>query len=595
LLSVLIARGFKIALHARTDFDRFLASGLTVLLGIQSVVIVYGVLGILPLTGVTLPFVSYGKSSLLSCFFLAGLLLSISGDGVKDISGVHPATVRALKWLATGMLVLLLGVAGIGRLLFVQGLNADQIAGRTIDTPDADGYTRPHVNPRLKAIEAAIPRGSIYDRNGLVLATSRTDELTGMNAEDLIKRPKGRYFPYGSAFAHIVGYVDPKCGGPGGIESSRNGELRGFADYSELLPIYRQSHMPNTPQLKGKDVRLTIDAKLQESVERALIKYTGELRDRRTGERKHKAAAVVIDVYSGEILACASIPDFDPNALTPGIWKSYNKNENHESVLVNRAVNGLYPPGSTFKLVTATGALENGLSPSYTCRHQEYGVRWTANGHNYSRKRITDEAGMQPHGLTNLAKAVRVSCNVFFAHLGIDLGADKLYDTARKYGLSRIPPPKKLGEDLPDNAYGQGVIEVTPLEMARVVAAIANDGVMMKPHFVKEITSGNETLERIQPEEMGRPLSKESAAILQKMMADVTKNGTARGVFDGLSVAGKTGSAENDHADRMAHSWFVGFAPIRDPRIAFAVVVENGGHGRSAAGPICREIVKAAL
>ncbi len=119
----------------------------------------------------------------------------------------------------------------------------------------------------------------------------------------------------------------------------------------------------------------------------------------------------------------------------------------------------------------------------------------------------------------------------------------------------------------------------------------------MKPQFVKDMRLNGEALEIVQPAEMGRPLSAEAAASLRKMMADVTRVGTGRGVFDGVgvSVAGKTGSAENDQADRMPHSWFVGFAPVEDPRIAFAVVIENGGYGRNAAGPVCREIVKAAL
>lgn len=598
LLAVLIARGFKAALHAHTDFERFIASGVTILLGIQSIVIIFGVLGLLPLTGVTLPFVSYGKSSIVASFFMLGLLLSTSSNGTRDTSAVHTETKRALKWVATGLLILLIGVAGIGRLFWIQGVKADEFAGNTVETPDADGFVRPHVNPRLKAIEASIPRGSIYDRNGLALATSKPEELKALDVTRVAAgMPRGRYYPGGSSLAHLIGYVDPRCGGPVGLEKSRNGELRGFESYSTLLPIYRHTHMPNTPQLKGKDVSLTIDAKLQAKVESALVKFAGNIRDRKTGMRKHKAAAVVIDVYTGDVLACVSIPSFNPNDLTPSIWKRYNVDKDSESVLVDRSISGIYPPGSTFKIVTASAALENGLNPTYNCHHQEYRMTWRANGQRYSRKRITDLEEMRPHGLTGMAKAIRVSCNVFFAHLGIELGADRLYEMAHKFGLSRIAPPKKLAEDLPDNAYGQGVIEVTPLEMARVTAAIANGGVIMKPHFIREITLDGQSVERVEPEEMGRPLTVKNAAALRKMMADVTTIGTAKGVFKGLkvSVAGKTGSAENDHADRMPHSWFVGFAPVDDPRIAFAVVVENGGYGRDAAGPIAREIVKSAF
>lgn len=596
LYSLIITRALRIAVHARTDFDRFLGVGLGVLFGIQTLIIVFGVLGLTPLTGVTLPFTSYGKSSMIASFLILGILVSISANG-RHVSDVRIETRRALRSLTLGFLVLLLGVAGVGRLVWIQGIAADRIAGRTITVPDADRVVRAHINPRLRSIEASIPRGSIYDRNGKSVASSRADELGGL-AEDAANRPSGRYYPYGGDLVHLVGYLDSMCGGPVGMEKWHNGDLRGFDDYSELLPMYRLRRTPFQPHRVGKDLRLTIDAELQDTVEKALRKYAGAVRDRRTGKPKAKGAAVVLDVYTGEVLAAVSIPDFDPNELTPSLWKSYNGDESGEHVLINRALNGLYPPGSTFKLVTAASALENGVDFTYVCRHSEHNVRWQAEGKTWSRRRITDLEEMGAHGSTNLSKAVRVSCNVYFAHLGLELGQDRLYETAAgKFRLANIPPPKRLAQDLPDNAYGQGRILVTPLEMARVVAAVANDGLMMKPQFVRDVRIGDEVLEEFAPVEMGRPISPATARALRKMMADVTTIGTARGTFAGLnvSVAGKTGSAENDHADRMPHSWFVGFAPVEDPRIAFAVVVENGGWGRNAAGPVCREIVKAAL
>lgn len=598
LCAIVLARGLRIALHARTDFERLLAAGVTALLGIQIIIIVYGVIGITPLTGVTFPFVSYGKSSIIASFFIVGLLLNASANSTADTSSVRIETRRALRGLGTGLIVLLLGIAGIGRLVWIQGIKADVIAGNTITTPDADGFTRPHINPRLKSIEAAIPRGTVYDRNGRPLATSKQSELEELGvAEQAALRPRRRWYPYGETLAHIVGYYDPRCGGPVGVEKWRNNDLRGFDHYSALLPVYRLSHTPFCPVIEGRDVRLTIDAELQAAVEKALRYHAGRIRDRRTGERKHRGAAVVIDVYTGEILAAVSIPSFDPNELTPAAWRSYNADREGDAVLFDRAINGAYTPGSTFKLVTAAAALENGVEYSHVCRHREYGVRWRYAGNTYSRRRITDLEEMSSHGLTDLAKAIRVSCNLYFAHLGIELGPDRLYDMTRRFRLGRIGPPKKLAEDLPDNAYGQGTIQVSPLEMARVVAAIANNGVMMKPYLVREVRRGNEVIETVFPSEMGRPISPETAAALRKMMADVTAAGTGRGLFDGLdvAVAGKTGSAENNQNDRMPHSWFVGFAPVEDPRIAFAVVIENGGYGRATAGPVCREIVKAAL
>ncbi|MHB1456967.1 MAG: FtsW/RodA/SpoVE family cell cycle protein [Armatimonadota bacterium] len=598
LFAILIARSFRIAAHARTDFERLLITGISILLGLQTIIILFGVLGLTPLTGVTLPFMSYGKTSIIASFFMMGLLLNASSSGKRDTSDIRIETHKALKHLSTAMIIMLLGVAGIGRLVWMQGVKADVTAGMLVSTPDADGFVRPHVNPRLKLIEASIPRGTIYDRNGEALAVSRLPELQKLNlvlsAQD---RPAGRYYPYGSDLAHIVGYMDQRCGGPAGMEKWQNNDLRGFDDYSALLPLYRYTHTPFRPKIEGKDIRLTIDAKLQQDVKASLEKYAGKITDRRTGKRKHKGAAVVIDVYTGEVLAAVSIPDFNPNELTQILWKRYNKDSSDEAPLFDRSISGLYPPGSTFKLVTASAGLENSEDFLYRCRHKESDISWRANGKTYSRRQITDLEEMNPHGVTDLAKAIRVSCNIYFAHLGIKLGQEKLHDMMRDYGFNQTPSSQALAEDLLDNAYGQGIIQVTPLEMARVTAAIANGGIMMKPHFVKEISANGTTIELIKPVEMGRPITAANSAALRKMMADVTARGTGKGLFSGLNieVAGKTGSAENDRADKMPHSWFVGFAPVKDPRIAFAVVVENGGYGRAAAGPICRDIVKSAL
>ena len=598
LWSILLARGFRIALRARSDFARFLAIGVTSLLGVQTVLIVFGVLGLLPLTGITLPFVSFGKSSLVVSYFIMGLLLAISSDAKSDSMLVRREMRNAVRGVATGLIVLLLGVAGIGRLVWIQGIKSDRYAGMMINTPDADGIVRAHVNPRLMQVEASIPRGSIYDRNGRVLATSKSSELEELGlTHAAADRPDKRLYPYGGSLVHIIGYVDPRCGGPIGLEGSENGVLRGFNDYSELLPVYRRRYTFQRQGIRGKDIRLTIDSELQAAVERALREKAGAVRDRRTGEPKHKGAAVVLDVKTGEILAAVSIPNFNPNELALGVWKQYNVDRTKEAVLFDRARQSAYTPGSVFKLVTASAALENGVDFVYNCRHLEHNVVWRRDEKRYSRARITDFEDMHAHGATGLAKAIRVSCNIFFAHLGLELGPDRLYDMAHKYHLRRIAPPNKLAEDLPDNAYGQGSIQVSPLEMARIVAAIANDGVMMKPHLIKEVDLNGKVLKTVASEEMGHPISPESAKALRAAMADVVKNGTARGVFDGtgVSVAGKTGSAQNDQADGMPHSWFVGFAPVDNPKIAFAVIVENGGYGRSAAGSVCLEIVKSAL
>jgi peptidoglycan glycosyltransferase len=188
-----------------------------------------------------------------------------------------------------------------------------------------------------------------------------------------------------------------------------------------------------------------------------------------------------------------------------------------------------------------------------------------------------------------MAKALRVSCNVYFAHLGIKLGAEALDQTGRKqFELAHLPPLAKLGEDLPDCAYGQGAILVTPLEMGRVAQAVGNNGVLLPVRFVKEDGKASPGTQAMTPGQ---------AAQMCQMLTAVVTNGTARGVFDGLpaSVAGKTGSAQNGQGQGRTHSWFVGVAPADHPTLAFACIVENGGFGRSAAAPVCREMIRKAL
>ncbi|MBV9849416.1 MAG: hypothetical protein JO250_06990, partial [Armatimonadetes bacterium] len=372
-----------------------------------------------------------------------------------------------------------------------------------------------------------------------------------------------------------------------------NGTLRGFQTYADLLPFYRRYGRRDDPPApiasQDRDVRLTIDLPLQQAAFDALKKYAGQVRDRRTGRPKNKGAAVALNAGTGEVLAAVSLPSFDPGALTEEAWQRLHSDEDADHTLLYRATDGLYAPGSSFKIVTATAGLEHGLGGTVVvCHHTDENVHWRFGGRRYARRRITDEEGFVPHGETDMAKALRVSCNVYFAHLGIDMGAPALDQTARqRFGLAHLPPLQKLGEDLPDCAYGQGAVLVTPLEMARVAQAVANNGQMLPTAFAASHT----------PALGEQAMTEAQARQLQRMLAGVVTDGTARGVFDGLrvSVAGKTGSAQNGQGDGMTHSWFAGFAPAVNPTLAFACVVENGGAGRAAAAPVCREIIRKAL
>jgi peptidoglycan glycosyltransferase len=205
---------------------------------------------------------------------------------------------------------------------------------------------------------------------------------------------------------------------------------------------------------------------------------------------------------------------------------------------------------------------------------------------------------MAPHGNIDLPNAIRVSCNVYYATVAVQMGADALHDAAvNDFRLAHIPAAKDFVEDLPDCGYGQAMILATPLEMAGVAQAVANNGWQMPPTFIKSISpSPSQESPQGKGPKGHMSMSAADAAVLQNAMLSVTQSGTAVGVFNGLpvQVAGKTGSAQNAKGQKT-HSWFIGFAPADHPAIAFACIVERGGFGRSAAAPVCREIVRTAL
>ena len=589
--ALLIARGLRIARRAVTEFDRLLAAGLTVLLGLQTMIILGGVTGLTPLTGITLPFVSFGASSLVANFFAIGLLLHLSGKTLpeKVADRAAPEWTRAARCLALGSAIYLLLGVGIFRLVIVQGIHDGAIATRLLRTPDRDtvpGQPLPaHVNPRLLAYADSIPRAAILDRSGKPLARNPVSDDEPGQTNVLCPDGRSRVYPGGAACAQIVAAVERPAGPTNAL--GQNARLRGFASYADLLSPYRNRHLPWHKDPAGETVTLTIDENLQEAATDALHQYASAVHDRRTGQPKNKGAAVLLNAQTGEVLALASLPTFDPSTLTPESWAALQTQP--DGPAFNRALSGLYPPGSAFKIVTAAAGMAHGKSNLVvTCRHSEANVQWRFHGRRYLRKRITDEEGFVPHGETDMAKALRVSCNVYFAHLGIAVGAAGLDGTARhQFDLAHMPPLQKLGADLPDCAYGQGAVLMTPLEMGRVAQAVANNGKMLPTTFFK----GGKT-------PTGTPaMTPEQASRLQTMLAGVVTNGTARGVFDGLpvSVAGKTGSAQNGQGDGMTHSWFAGFSPADTPTLAFACIVENGGAGRAAAAPVCREILRKAL
>jgi penicillin-binding protein 2 len=366
----------------------------------------------------------------------------------------------------------------------------------------------------------------------------------------------------------------------------------------------------------GENVYLTLDIALQRQTEALLAGKIG--------------AAAAMDPSNGDILSLASSPAFDPNAFVEGMtfetWRQLTANEFHP--MGNKAVQGQYPPASTYKIVTAIAALEeeivNENTTFYCPGHYRYGNRtyrcWNRRG----------------HGTVNMVDALAKSCDVYFFQLGEKLGVDRLARYARACGLGRptgveldneasglvptaswklkkVGVPWQAGETL-SIAIGQGFNLVTPIQMVSLIAAVGNGGTLYKPQIAKKVeASGGSTVQVSEPKVLGNlPVSGENLEIVRRGLFDVvnTRGGTGWGLrMLDIEMAGKTGTAQvvamaPDHEEKPEgetpfrmrdHAWFVAYAPSKNPRIAVAVLVEHGGHGSSAAGPIAREMVKTYL
>ena len=620
LFSLMVWRGVIIGVRASSAFDRSLAFSLTTLLGLQALLIIAGVTGAFPLSGISLPFMSYGNSALIVNCLIVGLLqgISRSNRGSDASPQLRPKIAKAAKAFSFAYAILL--IVGIGgfKLAPLMTWQADKIALQTVSTPDADGVNRPHSNPRLQFMERQIDRGSIYDAKGLTVATSRYDEILKAGGSPALARKIAdshrRFYPFGPALAHLVGYSDSSVGGPFGLERTYQNDLRGWKEASELLKDYRERWQFGFQPRHGSDLTLTIDAALQQKAQELLLRTASSFKDKKTGKPKDRAAFVMSHPETGDILIAVSIPSFDPNSLTPEKMKSLATGElaNAEHVLVNRALSGLYPPGSTLKTATTAYALDslpNAQTTSFNCNRISPVLKWRANGERYTHRPVRDDAGDPNFGALQLRQAFTVSSNIYFANLAINLDSTGFRDLlSARLGFRHVPKQSLFDADLPEIGFGQGRMLATPLEMCRLSATITNDGIGMTPRIVKLITprrSNGNVVESVKTREIpatttGVAFKPNSAVILRGMMRSVVTSGTARGVFDNLpfNVAGKTGTAQNSQFDGEPHSWFIGFAPYDENRaspakVAFSCVIENGGYGKKGAAVVCMDVLAA--
>lgn len=458
--------------------------------------------------------------------------------------------IRRTAWVAIGLFVSLFLYIS-----YLQIFESDFLAAHPL-------------NKRTAAWNKSIPPGKIIDKQNHVLAASEPDS-SGFK----------RHYPYGAAMAQVVGYASATYGSAG-LEATAADYLSGRKHPLSRLGAIAALLAPKA----GADVVLTLDAGLQEAAYRAL------------GSRR--GAVVALNPKTGEILALASTPSYNPNTVDAD-WATLSTDAH--SPLLNRALQGLYPPGSTIKPMIA----ETALAEKITDLQREFTCKGTLQiGTDYTLTEAHDHA----HGRLKLPAALAESCNITFGTLALELGRSRMAKTFDRFGFnqavggdvqeaaSHLPDFAALGDgDLAQTGIGQGSLLVTPLHMAMLASSFANQGVIMKPYLIDHIQAADGgILKRSVPETWLQPTNREMAAIIRDMMIQVVTDGTGgSAALSRIQVAGKTGTAENPHGD--SHAWFIGFAPADNPEVAVAVIVENAGAGGDMAAPIARQIFAKAL
>lgn len=418
-----------------------------------------------------------------------------------------------------------------------------------------DVYTNSY-NKRQWESEQQVQRGEIYSQDGMLLAETEIDGDARIR-----KYPKGRLY------SHIIGYCS-QVYGKTQLEMSHDDDLIGKGTIS--LTLNEIKH--------GNNLNLTINDELQE--------YAYEQLDGRDG------AIVAMEPTTGQILAMVSLPDFNPETIEKD-WPSMMEDEN--SPFLARATQGLYPPGSTYKIVTAAGVYDNGMTTE-TFDDEGLFKKDDVTVYNYNKESF---------GKLDIKTAFEVSSNYVFCTLGYEMGADAVKAEAEKFGVnksfefdipvsqSQIQYKKMTDLDGALVSIGQGGLVMTPLHVAMMASAVANNGKMMKPYLVETVTTENGTvIGQTKPSVLYDSIGTACADYIEDMMIGVVEDGTGTGAqISGITVAGKTGTAENE-TDKD-HAWFVGYAPVENPTICVAVVLENAAtSGGKSAVPIAKNIIR---
>lgn len=639
LIACVVLSGLHIAAHNRTPERVLLAAGLSLVIVVQWLVIAGGTFGLLPLTGVVVPFLSTGKSSMIAFMLMVGIVARLGQNARVRASSDELDQVRGgiLPLAAFASLVLLIGVAAA---VWAGPWRGSEVASRGIVVRLADGTLLHRQNPRLIALAAQVRRGAIVDREGRPLAHSPD--------------PKQRIYPLGSHMGTLIGAYPSRVLRPAwALEGRFDHHLRGYGERSggptygdfggtsqsplpwpdlrQFVPLLYMDRDERARALAAIDgdidkrsTRLTIDARLQNEVAAILAKRVAEL-------SAPAAAAVVIDVDTGQVLARAQIPDLDPadeswqqrlargeDGFATEHYGIYGPGSDRTGVL------GMFQAGSVAKLFTALAAARRGWQVrgrgcavnadlQYACTERDeqgpvFGLAdWASPIHDHYKDRV--------HGQIGVVTALAVSCNVFFGQLGLALGPEPFRQLAEAgadigYQGGRIPfrPGKAGSRQLASTAFGQGAMAMNVLQVARLTAAIGAGGVYRRCPGTLELDAACEEIELVSDPRLVAPI----LAGMERVMTGGT--GARLEAVPGVRIYGKTGTADSplvrgepttssNRKTPPPHSWFTALFEASDEigcgldtpgRLAVVVVIPRAGSGAGAAGPAVIEIARAA-
>lgn len=478
----------------------------------------------------------------------------------------------AIRRLAVAAIILMLAL--MANSTYLQAFRAGELNGR-------------NDNRRVRDDQFSVNRGPILIGSTPIAQSKPSNDRFEFQ----------RSYPSGPVFAPVTGYYSYLYG-RSAIELTQNSQLNG----SDPSMVFRRVvDVVTDRRQQGASVALTLNAAAQQAAYKGLA--------------GKKGAVVAIEPKTGKVLALVSRPSYDPNELAShdltkvsAAWKRLN--EDPDKPMSNRAIKELYPPGSTFKLVTSAAALSSGKYTPETKVHSPAELPLPQ-----TTVPLVNENGRNCAGSDNatLTVALRNSCNTAFGTIGLDLGPDALRDQAEKFGFGerQLPELGAVASQFPtdpnqpqtaQSAIGQFDVRATPLQMAMVAAGIANQGDVMKPYLVQSVrTADLKTVSETKPESLHQAITPEVASQLTAMMVDVVENGTGKpGRINGVQVAGKTGTAQTSK-EKPPFAWFTSFAPANDPKVAVAVMIEDANvarddiSGGALAAPIAKSVMEAVL